>query len=49
MYLSQVLNAAVHIVYTEFGTAVAAWPTISFTAQMVSATGAKLMLMQLHW
>lgn len=31
MYLSQVLDAAIHIAYTEFGT-VAAWPTISLTA-----------------
>lgn len=49
MYLSQVLDAAVHIAHTEFGTAVAAWPAISFTAEMVSTAGAKLMLMQLHW
>lgn len=32
MYLSQVLDAAIHIAYTEFGSAVAAWPAISLTA-----------------
>lgn len=29
MNLSQGLDAAIHIAYTEFGTAVAAWPTFS--------------------
>lgn len=32
MCLSQVLDAAIHIAYTEFGSAVAAWPAISLTA-----------------
>lgn len=41
-------GCSVHIAHTEFGTAVAAWPAISFTAEMVFAAGAKLMLMQMQ-